>query len=377
MVSVIILKWNMRVNFLVENVEKLLPVLTRALPNHPQIPILANLLIEAKNNGFFISTTSLEAGIKVKIPAKIEEEGGTTVPGKQFIEALSLIPPDKISLSLEKNSLKISSRGNTVVFQTMPKEDFPSLFDKKGERVEEFPAGELKKNLSKLVFASAADGGRAELGGVLLAQKDGFMDMVATDGFRLSLRRLEKKRFLSTGESLIVPSKTLSEARDLGEEGGISMYVYKEGNQVLFEKENLVLVGRIIDGEFPSYEKVIPPSFKTKIKIATEEFVQKIRLAAVFARDSANIVKLKASSGKITISSRAPGVGEQEAVLDAEKEGEDTEIAFNIRFLTDLLKNTTEETIIMELSGALDPAVFKMEGDEGFLHIIMPVRLQE
>ncbi len=367
----------MKVEFLIENIEEFLPTIAKVLPVHSQIPVLSNLLIEANEKGLFLSATNLEIGIRVKIPAKIEEGGATTVPGKQFIEALLSLPKDKVILSQEKDNLVLKSRGSSISFQTISRDEFPTLLENIGEKTHVFAEGELSRVFSKVIFAVSLDESRPELTGILIAQKKERIDFVATDGFRLSLKKLVGKKIFTEERSLIIPARIIAEVMGFKTGGNVAMYLYGKTNQVVFETENAVLVGRLISGDFPNYERVVPSKNKTKITLDREEFVQKLRLASVFARDAANIVKVKIEKEEMGIFSKASGVGEGEVTLEVEKEGEDNEISFNVKFLTDLLKNLSSKTVHVELSSPVEPAVFKIDDDPDFLHIIMPVRIQD
>ena len=367
----------MKAEFLVENVEEFLPILLKIIPTHSQVPVLSNILLEAEKTGLYISSTNLETGIRIKIAAKIEEEGSITVPGRQFLEALSSLPKDKVTVSIEKENLVIVSRKTKISFQTIGREEFPTIFEEKGEKIYDFQKGELESIFSKVIFAASTDEGRPELTGILLSQKGEKTDFVATDGFRLSLKRLEGKKIIEDGEKLILPAKIIGEAMALKTDSSISMYIYKKANQIIFGTENVIIVGRFINGDFPNYEKVIPSTSKTKISLDQEEFSQKLRLSSVFARESANIVRLVVEEGQVKLFSKSSGVGEGEVALEAEAEGEGNEIAFNVKFLSDLLKNISSKTLSMELSSSIEPAVFKTDEDPEFLHIIMPVREQE
>ncbi len=366
----------MKAEFLIENVERFLPIISKILPIHSQIPVLANLLIEAQDSGLFISSTNLEIGIRIKIPAKVEETGATTVPGKQFLEALSSFPKDKVSISLEKEKLTLLGRGNKVVFQTISKEEFPTLFEEKGEEIYAFKTDELKQIFAKIIFAVSLDEARPELTGILISQKEESIDFVATDGFRLSLKKIKNKKILEEGDTLILPSKIIAEALSLKDEI-IKMYIYKKSNQVIFETEDTILIGRLINGDFPNYERVIPKTNKTRATVDREEFLQKIRLSSVFAREAANIIKIMVLEHEIKILSSAASLGEGEATLEAEIEGEENEIAFNVKFLNDVLKTLSSKNVEMELSSGVEPALFKTTDDPDYVHIIMPVRVQE
>lgn len=365
----------MKAEFLIENIEKFLPVLVKILPVHSQIPVLSNLLIETNSSGIFLYATNLEIGIRVKIPGKVEEDGSTTVPGKQFLEALASLPKDKVVLTLDKDLLNLKCRDNTISFQTIVKEEFPAIFEEKGEKIHEFSEAELQEVFSGVIFAASTDESRPELTGILLSQKEEDIDFVATDGFRLSLKRIKNKKIL-TGEPLILPARLIAEALGV-KRGALTMYIEGKARQVMFETEDVILVGRLISGNFPNYERVIPREGKTTITLDVQEFLQKLRLASIFARDAANIIKTTIEDGRVVIKARASGVGEGEIQISGKQTGEANEIAFNIKFLMDLLRNISSKEIIMQVSSPIEPALFKTAEDEGFLHIIMPVRVQE
>lgn len=366
----------MRVEFLIENIEKYLPQISKIIPLHSQVPVLSNLLLEANKEGFFIYSTNLETGIRVKVPAKIEEEGAICVPGKQFIETLSSLPKDKASILLEKETLKLTCRNNSVSFQTIAKEEFPSIFEEKGEEVGSFSKQELENIFSGLIFSVSLDESRPELTGVLVKQKEGEVDFVATDGFRLSVKKT-KEGETSLDSGMILPSKLINEALLLKSENNVKLLIYKKANQVIFENEDVILVGRLINGIFPNYEKVIPKSTKTTLTLDHEDFSQKIKLISIFARESSNIVNIQIKEGDIILKSQSLGVGEGEAKIEGTKEGEDNEIAFNIKFLQDFLKNVSGKTVKMSLSSPIEPCLFEVGEHKDFFHVIMPVRVQD
>lgn len=367
----------MRVDFLAENFENFIPLLNKTIPAHSQVPVLANILLEATKEGLFISATDLDLGIRIKVPGKIEEEGALTAPGKQFTEVIASLPRDKVSLTHEKDQLVLSSRGNKISFQTIGREEFPNLFEEKGGKFTSFTTAEFRDIFSKLLFAASFDDTRPELTGVYIGQKEGFVDFVTTDGFRMSLKRIKKTKLMNPGEGIILSSKPLFEAMAIKGNDTISMFVYKEGNQVMFETPTITLVGRLIDGSFPNYERVIPEETSTKITFDREELLQAIKLSSVFAREAANIIKIKIEEGVLKIFSKSSGVGEGEIKIEVEQTGGDNGIAFNSKFLGDLLRSLDDERLTMGMNSELEPAIFTTEKDPDFLHIIMPVRVTE
>lgn len=366
----------MKVQLLVENIEPFLSSLAKALPNHSPVPILMNVLIEATQSGIYFSATDLEMGIKVKVSGKIDAEGAVTVPGKQLLEVLNSLPKGKVHLTYEKESFTIDSAGGIITLQTIPKEEFPKLFEEKGEKVHTFSKTELKDIFSKILFSASLDDSRAELTGVYIVQKETGVEFVATDGYRLSLKRIPNKKLLDEGVGMIISAKVIQEALALNTET-MDMYVYNEGNQVLFEAQDLVLVGRLIQGNFPNYERVIPDGGTTTAVVDVEEFGKAIKLSSVFARASANIVRVKIADKQLRLYSRSSGVGEGDVKIAVEQTGEESEIAFNVKYLSDLLRVVEEKRITLAISGPLAAALITLEKDTNFLHVIMPVRVQE
>ncbi|HVT00702.1 MAG TPA: DNA polymerase III subunit beta [Patescibacteria group bacterium] len=366
----------MKADFLIENVEGFLPTISKILPVRSQIPVLSNILIDANENGIFLCATNLEIGVRIKIPGKVEENGSTTIPGKQFIEVLSSFPKDKVSLTLEKDSLIVKCRDNKVTLQTIAREEFPTLFEEYGDKIYEFSENEMNNIFSKVIFAASLDEGRPELTGVYVSQNGDELDFAATDGFRLSLKKI-KGRKMDIDANLIIPSRIIAEVLSAKTSGAISMFVYQKANQVIFESGDVLFVGRLINGDFPNYQRVIPKNHKTEIVVDSEELNQKLKLASIFARDSANVVKLTVSDGKIEMHSQSSGLGQGDVELVVKQDGDDNESSFNIKYITDALKNIQDKEVIIDLLSPVEPAVFKSESDPDFIHIIMPVRVQD
>jgi DNA polymerase-3 subunit beta len=339
--------------------------------------LLSNLLLKADDQGFSISATDLEIGTSIIIPAKIEAPGSITLPGKQFAEVINSLPKDKVTIQVESNTAKLTSRDNVFEFQTIEAAEFPNLFQEKGEKITSFTGDELREIFSHLIFSVSLDESRPTLTGVNMVQYEDRTDFVATDGFRLSLQSVTGKNILEVGEGLILSSRLIQEVLSLKIVDTVSLYVHQESNQVLFETPEVVLVGRLIEGEYAPYQRVIPKDWKTRVVLNRDEFHQTVKLAAVFARESANVVKLSISSHKLSLTSKSSGVGSGNAQMNVEQTGDDMEISFNVKYLIDFLRNVDGESIILETTGSMDPAVFKPEKENGFLHVIMPVRVTD
>ncbi|MBP6098707.1 MAG: DNA polymerase III subunit beta [Candidatus Levybacteria bacterium] len=365
----------MLAEILVENIENILPLLAKILPAHSQIPILSHILIDAKNEGLFITATNLEFGAQIKIPAKIIENGKAALPGKYFIELISSFPKEKFTIQKDKEKVDLVTRDSKFTLQTLPAEEFPKLFDDvAGEKIH-ITKDLLEKAFSKVLLSVSQEETRPELTGVCLVKKEGKEEIVTTDGYRLSLFKSKTGIGMKEDGIVILSSKLIQELVSLKKEG--ELYIDLITNQALFETGEIVLVGRMIAGRYPQYEKILPKAFKTKITVDKNQFYQETRLAAVLARENANILKLVIKDEKIILSARSSGVGEGQGQIDVVQEGDDTEISFNARYLLDFLKQCEGEEVVMELNSSLEPAKFFDSTNPNYFHIIMPVRVQD
>lgn len=367
----------MKINVLTNNLQGKLSYVNHAVSLKSQLPILLNILIETSKNGIKLSSTDLEIGIETFLPATVIEEGGITVPAKTFTELISSLSEDSLTLQTTDNTLEVISKKTKSVFQITPKDDFPNLYEEQGEQIAVLQESSIHKDLSSVIFAASNDTTRPALSGVLVRkEKDGFL-LVATDGYRLSLKHYKSENTSGTIESFIVPARVFRELLAIKEKDkDIEMYIAQGSNQVLFIHGDTVLVGRLIEAKFPGFEKLIPSDFSVSVSFDREELLKAIKICSIFARDAANIVKLSFQSDKIVVSSQSQSVGENTVNVDAKLKGEENEIAFNARYLLDVLSNIEEKDLVFEMTGPLNPGIFKIQGDNSFLHLIMPIRVQ-
>lgn len=360
----------MKISILQENLSKAALAISKIVSSKPQLPILSNILIKAEKGKIMFLATDLSISMGLMVGGKIEEDGEIAVPAKEFSALITQLAAGKVDLSSEKSSLSVkagSSRGRLI---GVSGEDFPKAEPPSGQGIK-IKTEDLSFLLRGTLFATAKDDSRPVLTGVRVTEsgKEGIKAM-ATDGYRLSVVTVEAEG--SVGEAAVIPSRFLSEAEKFSKEVGINLSINKSG-EVGVAGEDGWISGRTLTGEFPPAEKIIPQTFDLSISINRSELERAVKVAAIFARSAANIIKWEITTGKLKISANSPQVGENETVLEIEGKGEG-EIAFNGRYLLDYLGSTDEEVVNFNMINSLKPGVFKTKN---YLHVIMPVKVQK
>jgi len=372
----------MKLQVLQENLNSGLLTASRTISSKAQLPILSNVLLKATKEGLQILATNLETGVNIKIGAKIDREGEITIPAKIFTEIVSSLSTERIDLEVVENTLKLTTNSYQATLNGLPATEFPKFPNYSSEDLFSLPAEKLLEAINQVAFAAATDDSRPILTGILFELEGKDLSLVATDGYRLSLKKVEVNSPVKEKISLIIPARSLIEvSRVLEEEKEkkekiLKMGFTKEQNQVVFVFPEIELFSRVIEGTFPDYQKIIPNSFTTKLILDREIFSREVKVVSIFARDSANIIKFKIQKDLLEMSANSPQIGENKSSLEIKQEGEEGEIAFNFRFLQGFLSAVNVQEISLEINGPLNPGVFRGAGDDSFLHIIMPVRLQ-
>lgn len=371
----------MKLQILQENLEKAVSTTSRFASSRAQLPILGNILFSTKKSKIYVSSTNLEISASVQVGAKIEEEGEISVPAKVISELVANLPKETVNLVSEKEQLKVSVPGFSSTVLGMNSSDFPKIpnnVDK--EKSISFSQIELVKALGQVIFATSTDETRPILTGVLFLFGKNSMSLVATDGFRLSRKTLSLKTRKEAGNSVVIPKGVLSElSRTISEEGEIFFGVQEKEKQVIFGIGDTVLTSRLLEGEYPDFVKIIPKSSSIIVLLDKEEFVRSVKLASIFARESANIVKIKVLKDSINVSAESSAAGSQETRVDARVESTEKsfDIAFNYRFVEEFLHSASGEEVKMEFSNVSAPGVFTDTSDSSYLHLIMPVKVQD
>jgi len=382
----------MKVLTLQENLNKGLSLVSRLVASKAELPVLSNILIATDKGRLKLSATNLETGINYWLGSKIEKEGAISVPAKTLTEFISFLPPEKVQLEVKGNNLSISSGSYSANLVGLPASEFPVVPTLKEEKTFSFSSEELLEGISQTVFATSQDEGRPVLTGVLFQIKDEDLILVATDGYRLSFKKMKAGKNLKEvkefQKGLIIPSRVLREVEKIignfQQKEEVGLAITSSSNQVIFVTPEAEIVSRLIEGSFPEFEKIIPEKWTTRIILEKESFLRAVRTASIFARESANIVKFKIpaspagrQNSKFKVSANAPQVGDNLIELETKQEGEKNSIAFNSRFVLDFLNSINTNEVSFEMTTPLNPGIFRPFSDSSYFHIIMPVRVQE
>lgn len=367
----------MKVSVLAENLKKGMGVAIRGISARVQLPILSTILLTAGKEGLVLSTTDLELSFRVKVRAKVTEEGEVAVPGKLFFDLIATLPPGTLEISTEKEALIIKGEGIRAELMGQSAGEFPSLPRSRGKGMT-LNTAEFSEKVERVGIAAARDDSRPVLAGLLWILAKDSLTLVATDGYRLGIDLLKKvaAEAVEGSQKFILPVKAMLELARVLEPGTEKVVVEfdPEKQQVVFGTAEVEMSSRLIAGEFPPYSSVIPTEKKIAVEIDRESLIDAVKRASLFASDNANVVKLEIGEDSVAVTARSDQMGKTQSTLPAEVTGEGATIAFNAKYLLDFLGSIGDEKVILETEGSLKPVVFKMPAGE-FVHVIMPVRI--
>ncbi len=341
----------MKFSLTTTDLQKTLSFVNHAISSKNQLPILSTVLLNVEKEKISFSATDLEIGIEATLPAEVIEEGSVAIPAKLFTEFISSLPQEKITVELKNTTVHIQGKKTNASIPTMNREEFPLLYEEKGEEVLRVKGDALKKDVKSVVFATSIETTRPVLSGVLFSQTQNEFLYVATDGYRLSLKKAKEQKTVDQKEiSLIVPSRVVREIMSFHDTSDVVLYLSKKNNQIIFTQGNTTLVGRLIEGEFPKYQKIIPQEATTTSRFDREELQKAVKTCAIFARESANVITFQLQKEKIIVQA----TGENSVEIEASLTGEENEIAFNARYLIDVLANIDENDLVFEMTGPVE-----------------------
>lgn len=380
----------MKLSVLQENLARGLNIVSRAVSPRSTLPVLANILIATDEGRLRLSATNLELGITCWIGAKIHEEGSTTVPARTFADLVGTLSDSQVEMSLavRTQTLNLRCGASNTDLKCIDAQEFPPM------PVVEFSDGlqmnvaDIKEMIQQVVFAASTDEARPILTGVLVTVDGNEIVMAAADGFRLSVRKAQLSSPVGRPISAVIPARALGElARVVGDgDRSLTMVLPPGRGQVVFRGEDVEVVSQLIEGVFPDYEQIIPRNTETRAVLSTAAFLKACKQAEIFAREGSHIARVSITSGggelqpgQVEISGQSEETGFSQNVVDASIEGPSLLIAFNVRFLREVLDvvktpNVALETTIDTSPGVIHP-VGGQDGQDEFLHVIMPMHL--
>jgi DNA polymerase-3 subunit beta len=374
----------MRLSCLQENLSKGLSIVGRAAASRSTLPITNNVLMSTDEGRLKLSATNLEMAVSCWIGAKVEEEGATTVPAKLLTDFVATLPNDKIEMTLSaKKTLTLKCRRFEARMTGVDAKDFPPIPKVEAGVSVKVNVAEFKKGVARVVFAAATDESRPVLTGINADFEGGVLTLAAADGFRLAVYKMALLEPAAQKVKAIIPAKTLSEVSRLISDGdeSIGITVDSQKSQILFKLKNIELVSQLLQGSFPQYNQIIPQSHTTRAVIEVPNFLMAAKTAQIFARDGGGIVRLimtpgGKAPGRLSITARSEEIGEDQAELDAAVSGDESKIAFNGKYLLDVLSVLSEEQVALEVTGPSSPGVLRPVGTENYVHVVMPMFVQ-
>ena len=377
----------MKVSCLQENLAKGLSIVGRAVASRSTLPVLSNVLLVTDNGRLKLSATNLEIGINCWVGAKVEEAGEITVPARLLSDFVNSLPPERIDLKLDEGTQTLNLKCARIEsnIKGIDAQEFPIVptASDEGEAIKLEPEA-LRSMIEQVVFAAATDESRPILTGVLVQFNEDNLTMAAADGFRLSVKSATLNQNFGDMMEVIIPGRALVElARISGDqEQPIEVIITPARKQILFHMQDIDLVSQLIEGKFPDYNQIIPKSYATRSVLDTSSFLKAVRVSHLFARDAANIVKLEIAptgdelmNGRITLVATSAELGDNVADIDASIEGESVEIAFNAKYLIDVLSIISSPQVVLETSAPSNPGVLRSISDDKFTHVIMPMHI--
>ncbi len=376
----------MKLSCLQENLSKGLGIVGRAVATRTTLPITNNVLLATDQSRLKLAATNLEIAISCWLGAKVEEEGAITIPARLLTDFVNSLPPEKVDMNLsphtrtlELKCARFEGRINGVEAEEFP--PIPTIGDGVTTKID---PEVLRLAITQVAFAAATEETRPVLTGVHCEFEDDRLTLAAADGFRLAVHKAPLAAPVTEKSEVIIPARALTELHRLlvDQEEPVEVTINPARSQVLFRLKDVEMVTQLIQGAFPNYTQLIPQSYNTRAEASLSEFSKATRTASIFAREGSAIVRLEITPGeelapgKIMLSARAEEVGENVGEIDATVEGEGAKIAFNSKYLADVLGVLHQERVALEITSPSSPGVIRPLGVENYLHVVMPMFVQ-
>jgi DNA polymerase-3 subunit beta len=378
----------MKISCLQENLAKGLATVGRAVATRSTLPVLSNILLESDEGRLRLAATNLEIGVNCWIGAHVEEEGRTTVPARLLTEFVNSLPPGQIDMELNERTQTLTLKcaryeANIKGIDASEFPDVPSAETIGGQNNLNLEADAFRRMIDQAVFAAATDESRPILTGILAHFHQGGLTLAAADGFRLAVTSADVGVDLDAATSIIIPARALAELNRISgdQEDPIELTITPQRNQILFHLSNTDVVSQLIDGNFPDYNQIVPKSRNTRTVVGTQDLLKAVKVAFLFARDAANIIRFnivpgsELTPGQVIVTGTSAEFGDNVSEIDANIEGDEIEIAFNARYMIDALTVMGTAEVALETSTASSPGVLRPVGGSDFLCVIMPMHI--
>ncbi len=376
----------MKVIVLQENLARGLSIVSRAVSPRSTLPVLSNILIASDEGRLRLSATNLELGITCWIPARIEQEGSTTVPSRTLSDLINTLPADQVQLTFDAQTQSLHVQGGTSNndIKCIDAQEFPPLPVPDMDGAVQVNVADFKEMIQQVTFAASTDEARPVLMGVLVTVEKDQITMAAADGFRLAVRKATLSNALPSPISAIIPARALNELARVAGDGEESIYMVmpKGRGQVLFRVKDVEVVSQLIDGTFPDYHQIIPRNYKSRTLVSTNAMLKACKQAEIFAREGSNVARLDIKPAQsdmqpseVEISATSEETGKNETIVEATVDGGGMLIAFNVKFLREALEAVKTPNVAMETSGPNAPGVIRPVGNEDYIQVIMPMHL--
>lgn len=361
-----------------------LSVVERMAAKSPSLPILGNILVSATKNIVELASTDLEIGVRYKILAKNEKEGSCVLPARSLSQFVALLPENQVTLTTKESGLVIDSKEQQTLLKTLPAEDFPIIPTfKEGDAFVEVETKAFFEGMGQVAGMAGQTQARPEISGVFVSFSQQGAKLAATDSFRLAEQTLSFSKGQPLQTTFILPAKTARElVAVLGEQQGKTR-IYVSPNQVVFDyvpeqpgKPAIQIVSRLIEGEYPQYQDIIPKDFVAKLVIDKNAFINQLKAASIFSGKLSDVKLIVDQKKKgVELVSKSTDIGEHTSFVSAQTQGGNIETSFNWRFLLDGVMHMKEDEIELGLSGSESPAILKSLRKEGYLYVLMPLKV--
>lgn len=375
----------MKVSVLQENLAHGLSIVSRAVSTRSTLPVLSNVLVATDEGRLRLSATNLELGITCWIGAKIQEEGSTTVPARTFTELVGTLTEKQVDMALNvrTQTLNVRCGASNTDLKCIDAQEFPPMPVPDLEGSLQINVADFKEMIQQVAFAASTDEARPILTGVQISAQGNRITLSAADGFRLSIRRADLSSPVSRPISAVIPARALVELARISADGEqiVSMVMPPGRGQVIFRTKDAELVSQLIEGAYPDLEQLVPQRYNTRVVLSTSAFLKACKQAEIFAREGSHIARVNILAGepmqpgKVEITGQSEETGYNQTVVDATVEGKDQLIAFNVRFLREVLDVIKTPNVALETTSETSPGVIRPVGEDNFVHVIMPMHL--